>query len=473
MTHNKIFSHFLIALFVLTFLLGIWRISGYFAYHIPYGYDPGFFRHAIDISLAALPHLPGVQSPNLPYHEPLFGILSTILTFIGFSPDTIIWPMLGFLSVFIGFPLYFLARSLYGREAWLLAASIFWISIIGYQEYWWNYWRNIVGIIFLLISLTLILRKSPLSILTIAALFTIHRPSALYFAVLLVIYLLVVFFTKKQFSKAQTLFLVFWWFLALPLYIGELSVLTSMIVPLSTTIGWVTSSGTFYTSREFFILIFPYFLLLIPAIFYKVEKKEFDIVFLGFLVWLTWSVLRLFFYNRMFVFFDLFVILLASFSIVTIIIHFKKKLGYILVALFFLIQGYLYVNHVQAYSSRHTISREEFDIVSNLDILIPEDATILSTHRYYTPWILGYGQRVTLAPWLLDHQIWDQARWQEFYLTGDDRVRCEMIAEYQSIAPKLYVFVGSQQPSLSLPSSCFRPILSNTTQPILYEVLWP
>lgn len=47
-----------------------------------------------------------------------------------------------------------------------------------------------------------------------------------------------------------------------------------------------------------------------------------------------------------------------------------------------------------------------------------------------------------------------------------------MISEYRPIAEKLYVFVGDQQPQLLLPALCFRPILSNTSHPILYEVLW-
>lgn len=47
-----------------------------------------------------------------------------------------------------------------------------------------------------------------------------------------------------------------------------------------------------------------------------------------------------------------------------------------------------------------------------------------------------------------------------------------MIQDYQKIAPKLYIFVGDNQPTLLLPNDCFRPALSNTTHPIVYEVLY-
>lgn len=128
------------------------------------------------------------------------------------------------------------------------------------------------------------------------------------------------------------------------------------------------------------------------------DKKEFDIIFVGFLVGLTWSVLRLFFYNRMFVFFDIFVILMAAYSIIHVIGKWSRMSVYVVVTLFFVVQGYLYMVHAYAQSTQHTISREEFDIVRNLDIIVPEDASILSTYRGYTPWLLGYSHRRTLAP---------------------------------------------------------------------------
>lgn len=73
-------------LFILFFLialaLGIYRIWGYTVYEVPYGYDPGFFRYAIQSAIDTLPNLPGKSDPSLPYHEPLFPLLTVLLTFI-------------------------------------------------------------------------------------------------------------------------------------------------------------------------------------------------------------------------------------------------------------------------------------------------------------------------------------------------------------------------------------------------------
>ena len=100
----------------------------------------------------------------------------------------------------------------------------------------------------------------------------------------------------------------------------------------------------------------------------------------------------------MLVFFDIFIIVMAAYSIVYILFKVPRYIGYGIVTIFFLVQGYLYTVHVYEYTSRHNISKEEFDIVKNLDILIPADATIMSTHRIYTPWLLGYSKLKTLAP---------------------------------------------------------------------------
>lgn len=462
----------LIWIFITCLILGSYRLIGYFTYGIPYWYDPGFFRYAIQASLDALPYFPGTPTYYLPYNEPLFGIFTTILTFIGYSVDEIIGPFLGFLSIFTALCMYTLGKQSYHRSVGLIAASIFLLSIVQFQEYWWNYWRNILGIIFLITSLALLIRKSPLAILTIAGLFTIHRPSALYFALVAVIALIVLIFQQKKIPWKQFALLLWWWFLALPLYFNQLWFLTDMIEPLSLTFGGVTKSGTFFSSRDFFLLIFPYFLILIPAVFRKIERKEFDIVFIGFLVWLAWSLFRLFFYSRMLVFFDIFVILMAAYSIVYILLRMPKIWWYLIIGIFFISQGYLYASHSYSFAGRHAISREEFDIVKNLDILLPHDATILSTHKYYTPWLLGYSNINTLAPWLLERQIWDETKWNDFYYTSDADTRCNMIYEYRPIAEKLYLFVGDQQPPLILPTTCFRPILSNTSHPIIYEVLW-
>jgi hypothetical protein len=468
----RTFEKFILAIFFACLWLGIYRIWWYAIHEVPYGYDPGFFRYAIQTALEGLPNLSWISEPFLPYHEPLFPILSIILTFIGYTPDQIIGPFLWFLSVFTGFCIYFLGKQSFNRSVWLVWASIFFISIVQYQEYWWNYWRNIVGIIFLLVSLALSVKKSPLMILTLAGIFTIHRASALFLLIILIFLLLAESFRDKKIPWKKILYIFLGWMIALPLYARELSVLTDMVAPITTTFWLTTASGTFFTSREFFFLIFPYFLVLIPAIFQKVEKREFDIIFIGFLVWLFWSISRLFFYNRMFVFFDIFAILMAAYAIVYIIAKLPKLWGISLVAWFFLIQWCLYVTHAHEYLSRHSISREEFDIVENLDILLTDDSAILSTHRFYTPWLLGYSDRRTLAPWMLNDQIWDEETWNRFYFDSSDSGRCDMIQAYRTVAPKLYVFVWDQQPPLDLPWTCFRPILSNLSHPIVYEVIY-
>ncbi len=78
----------------------------------------------------------------------------------------------------------------------------------------------------------------------------------------------------------------------------------------------------------------------------------------------------------------------------------------------------------------------------------------------------------TLAPGLLEDQIWDETTWNRFYSNSTPEEKCQMIEDYKTLAPKLFVFVGANQPSLRLPETCFKPLISNTSHPIVYEVLY-
>lgn len=136
----------------------------------------------------------------------------------------------------------------------------------------------------------------------------------------------------------------------------------------------------------------------------------------------------------MLVFFDIFAILLAAYSLVLLakkLLEKKKtvKWLYAIVAVFFGIQGYFYTTYSLEFSGRHTIRKEEFDIVQNLDMLVPENATILSTHKGYTPWLLGYSKRRILAPGLLENQIWNEEKWNQFYYQANDTITRAEVAK--------------------------------------------
>lgn len=460
----------LFCLFGICFLLGLYRLIGYTDSLIPYGYDPGFFRSAIDRAILSLPHLDFTVPPGHPYHEPLFSILVVIFSFLSFTPDQIVWPLLGVVSVFTAFAVYFFWKQVSSREVGLIAASLFLISIIQYQAFWWNYWRNLFGIFLFLISLPLFVKWKYIAILPIAALMTLHRPSAFFLLVILSVYVLIQYGLHRQIHTRWIISFFIAGIIALPLYSTQMWQLLSPLQAIVSTAWWTGTSGSFYTSKEFFLLILPYFLVSVPAIFLKTEKKEYDLILVGFIVGIIYSVWRFYFYNRMLIFLDLFCIFLAAYALVMYFGTLKRSLATTVLILFFVLQGSLYFAHAKTYNTRNTISREEFDIVKNMDIIIGTWSTVLVTHRSYTPWVLWYSQMETLAPWLLEKQVWDETKWNTFYYQSTPEQKCQMIQDYQSVAPKLFVFVWANQPSLILPEKCFRPILSNTAHPILYEV---
>lgn len=469
---NRYHPSFLAILVFSTFALWLLRMVWYLTYEVPYWYDPWFFRYAIEQTISTLPHLSFSQPPGYPYHEPLFLVLTTILSLLWVSSDMMIWPLFGILSILTAWGVYFFAKQYHSRELGIFAASIFLISIIQYEAYWWNYIRNVLGILFFLVTLAFLKKGSPLVIVTMIGMFWVHRPTAYFFLLLYILSIIADYIKTNKWNIRSLFYFFFALCLAIPFYKEDIASFGNIVSSITTTaLGW-GNSGTFMTSKDFFYSIFPYFVILIPAIFLKSEKKEYDLVFLWFILGLIYSVFRLYFYNRMFVFFDIFCIVMAAYAIVTVFSELDRRVKYVFISLFFMVQWWLYTFHVSETYWRHMISKEEFDIIENLTIIVPKESTILSTHRQYTPWLVWYSGMKVLAPGMLSPQIWDEKKWNRFYFESSDKEKCEMIQEYKSLAPKLSVFVGDSQPSLLLPTSCFRPLLSNMSHPIVYEVIY-
>ena len=61
----------------------------------------------------------------------------------------------------------------------------------------------------------------------------------------------------------------------------------------------------------------------------------------------------------------------------------------------------------------------------------------MATHSYYSPWVLGYSGRKTIAPGLFEYNKWDVKQWQEFWKSENVT---EMLKDYER---PLYIYVGT------------------------------
>ena len=74
------------------------------------------------------------------------------------------------------------------------------------------------------------------------------------------------------------------------------------------------------------------------------------------------------------------------------------------------------------------------------------DAFVMATHSYYSPWVLGYSERKTIAPGLFEYNKWDVKQWREFW-SSDAEKAIEMLNDYER---PLYIHSGSVKGTMNL-----------------------
>jgi uncharacterized membrane protein len=66
----------------------------------------------------------------------------------------------------------------------------------------------------------------------------------------------------------------------------------------------------------------------------------------------------------------------------------------------------------------------------------------MSTSSTYSPWLLGYSERKTIAPGLFDYNKHSQEQWIVFWTTED----INQIQQFMNVYEKpLYIFIGQKQ----------------------------
>jgi hypothetical protein len=66
----------------------------------------------------------------------------------------------------------------------------------------------------------------------------------------------------------------------------------------------------------------------------------------------------------------------------------------------------------------------------------------MATNKIYSPWVLGYSERKTIAPGLFDYNLHDEQEWISFWNSEDKE---EMKSFMDSYEKPLYIFIGEKQ----------------------------
>ncbi len=101
----------------------------------------------------------------------------------------------------------------------------------------------------------------------------------------------------------------------------------------------------------------------------------------------------------------------------------------------------------EARNTKPLITESQLDLIKELQNTEP-DAYAMSWSSEYSPWILGYSERKTIAPGLFDYNKWNLEQWNQFWSTQDKEETIELMSVYDK---PIYLFIGNRR----FNNSCF------------------
>lgn len=435
----------LVILTVLTIILGI-RMMPFLNYGShPLGYDTGFYRQYI-IS-------PTVSFPNSPTEILGKSSLGTrifidILKFSHLPPDYILYGGYLFSIILVGLSLFLLTKYLFGFSTGVLALFLFAISPIQYTAYWYFLWKNAMGTAFLFWAFLMIEKKSYSAIIHSLLVVLTHTTTSIIFIPTAMLFYLTRLFDNFSFTK---LISRKWW-------LGIAGILGLFIF-----IQWPIKLSYYYNAQALFLstmeylrlsaFFFPFAIIGLYSYWEKIKKS----ILLPFaIIALSFPIFQLPFYQRIFPFIDLVIIILASLGIKKLFkyatkpdsLSAKKIYGFII---FLFIVWMLAATGIQAYSQinklQPLVSKEVIQDLESLPFIVPKNSSILTTTDL-APWVYGWSQSKVFAPGLINNP-YSKISWEKFWSSSDEKEKKEFLNAY----PKpLYLFIDKNSKYIYLPS---------------------
>lgn len=457
MKQNKLI---LFIVWILIVLMGL-RFIPYILWGVPLGYDPGFYKAFFDAYFANIPFFSyATISPWINnMYEPFLWYFSIILQSLWFSVNVLLWYGLPFFSIITAGFIYLVLKP-YDKKIAIIWAWLFLISIIQYGAFWWFYYKQILWIIFILTVAYLIHKwkfYSTIPILIWAL--TLQRPTGVFILGTIIVYILWSFLFTKKYSKALIFSTIIAWIIATIFYLPLFNTLIlPFIQPISNSIFLEWTSWTFFSLQEYFLYAWPYLSLGIIWLIIRLKYKTFDVMDAGFIFGLLRVGLRLYFYNRMIIFLDIFSILLSAWALRYFL---KNQRGKYLLICFFARQTTWYLSCIY---TKHTplATSEELKFLSSLSYVLPKWSLLICNDSNYTPRTIGYAKMPVMAPWLLDRDPWIKEERIERRL-GNWKKKCDMLRKANIQKNNVYMYIGSNQQPIDLKDNdCFKIINANS-----------
>jgi len=434
------------------FFCFIFRTIPYRNNTVPLGYDPGIYKYIFERFQKALPNIPEEELDSWIRTGFPSGLPTLIdeLYLLGFTTDEILKPVFIIFSSLLVFPIYLVAKKYFGKEAGIIASLLYAFSYTQLQTFWFMYYKNVVGMALLLFAIYLMdqddRRYTPLMILFATMLGFTHRPTFLILAMVWLSYILV---NLKKADKLEenVMRVLATGILLFTLYLPRFN--ETIIKPLEGVFGSILEpgtigSGTFFSLFKYQFMSLSYLPFALLGFLYLAIRKKFNPLFLWFLINGFIVYFKIFFYNRFIIQLDIIAIILASAGLLYgIIIPLpKKRIGLLITLLLLVSSGIITYN--SAIEMKPLLTSTQLASIQKIPQLTEEDAYVMATTSYYSPWILGYSGRKTIAPGLFDYDKWEEKDWRRFWYADTLEEIKNLLEMYDK---PLYIYIGKHPSS--------------------------
>ena len=391
------------------------RLYPYLDNEIPLGYDPGLYLYGFKNFPFTIPWLKTMFPPGL------FAFVKQI----PIDPTFLVIPLILFFSTLLFFSVYLFVNRLFGKKAALWAIFLLSCSLVQYRVFYWYYLKNISALAFLFFTFYCLLGKSYWAIFWGVLTIYFHSPTDFILYSALISGLLFFKNRRPYFLLTLVLTLLF----ASPYLISNFSSSFAPILKgIATSIG--KPSGTFYEPLQVLVLGILY----IPFGLYAFIKnyKKYPFLILPIIGLIITAVLKLFFYRRLLIYLDIFLLIFASYFLSKI----KSKLFFTI----FIILNLVYISFFVKKTAHPSINHDEFKEIKSIEV----DGYLLATDEMNSPWLMGYSKAEKIISTGLNpaDNYWTKDEWDQFRL-GSLTDEIELL---KKLPQPLYIYHSDRQP---------------------------
>lgn len=457
-------------------LRGIW--THYIYNEIPLGYDSGlykvWFEEINGMQFRIRSELSGRLQSMFP---PFLGMIWALLMKFWWSSEWLVMRWTVWLSWLV-----ILITTAISRRFWSIrmSAIVFFFacsSFVLYELFWRNYLKQILGMFFLLsgvYGIILFGKKSVIAAIVIwiflAVWWLTQRPALVLCGVVWILRFCSWLWKRTiwiwSIVALWTLAIVWWYF-------REIQVVP-MIQPFFDAIDIPTyndgykSWWTFLTMWEwirtdFIVMISGLLGFVVLCMKKKVRKSSWIFLIIYFLL-ILWIWGQASFYQRMIWYLSPFLIV-WTWYVLSLVSY--KKYGVYIVWVLCIIQWFSTIYWI--YSSRTPlIAQQELDMIRQIPLLVEEDAIIMLSWIWYSPWVRGRSWREVIAPGLFDYTIWwnQWDGWTDEWIDVSWDQKCiNAFNTFAYLKRPLYVRVWLTQDEEKMDWWCMERILNHSNLP--------